>query len=100
MQKEEEREKQTKINAGAVKNNDCMDVDFVFSKNTMHSWGIHGNGIYTMQTEEEPGKDSNKRKEKKKFKTFFATVSAIKFMLQTVQIFTLSMNQQATPIGI
>ena len=53
-----------------------------------------------MQTEEEPGKDSNKRKEKKKFKTFFATVSAIKFMLQTVQIFTLSMNQQATPIGI
>ena len=45
-------EKQTKINAGAVKNSECVDVDFAFSKNTTHSWGIHGNGIYTMQTEE------------------------------------------------
>ena len=47
MQKEEEMEKQTKINAGAVKTSDCMDVDLVFSTNTTHSWGIHSNGINT-----------------------------------------------------
>mgnify|MGYP006177998987 CR=1 FL=1 len=44
-----------------------MDVDLAFYTNTTHSWGIHGNGINTTQTEEEPGKDSNNRKEKKKF---------------------------------
>ena len=25
-------------------NGDCMDVDLAFYTNTMHSWGIHGNG--------------------------------------------------------
>ena len=47
MQKEEEMKKQTKINAGAVKNSNYMDVDLMFYTNTMHSWGIHGNGINT-----------------------------------------------------
>ena len=47
MQKEEEMEKETKINAGAVKNIDCMDVHLAFYTNTMHSWGIHGNVINT-----------------------------------------------------
>ena len=47
MQKEEEMEKQTKINAGAVKTSNCMDVDLVFSTNTTHCWGIHSNGINT-----------------------------------------------------
>ena len=50
MQKEEEMEKQTKINAGAVKTSDCMDVDLEFSTNTTNSWGIHSNGINTTQT--------------------------------------------------
>ena len=66
-------EKQTKINAGAVKTSDCMDVDLEFSTNTTLSWGIHRNGI----TQQKPGKDSNKRKEKKKFNTFFTILSAI-----------------------
>ena len=43
-----------------------MDVDLAFSTNATHSWGIHSNGINKTQTEEEPGKDSNKRKEMKK----------------------------------
>ena len=55
-------EKQTKINAGAVKTSNCMDVDLAFSTNTTHNWGIHSNGINAMQTEEEPGKDRSKRK--------------------------------------
>ena len=65
-------ENQTKITTGAVNNNrDCMDVDLAFYKNTMQSWGIHGNGsINTTQTEEEPGRDSDKRKDKKKFNPF------------------------------
>ena len=67
MQKKEKMEKKTNINAGTVRNSDCMDVDLAFFTNAMHSWGIHGNGINTTQTEEEPGKDSNKRKEKEEF---------------------------------
>ena len=78
MQKEEEMEKQTKINAGVVKTNDCMDVDLAFSTNTTpHSWGIHSNGINATQTEEEPGKYINKRKEMKKLDNSFTTLSAI-----------------------
>ena len=56
-------EKRAKINeAGMVKASNCMDVDWAFSTNTTYSWGIHGNGINTTQTEEKPGTDSNKRK--------------------------------------
>ena len=75
MQKEEEMEKQTKINAGAVKTSDCMDVDLAFSTNTTHSWGIHSNGINTTQTRQRQYQE--KRREKKKFNTFFTIVSAI-----------------------
>jgi hypothetical protein len=77
MQKKEKMEKKTNINAGTVRNSNCMDVDLAFFTNAMHSWGIHGNGINTTQTEEKPGKDINKRKGKKKCNTFFTTVSAI-----------------------
>ena len=77
MQKEEEMEKQTKINAGAVKTSNCMDVDLAFSTNTTHNWGIHSNGINAMQTEEEPSKDINKRKEMKNLNNSFTTLSAI-----------------------
>ena len=66
MQKGEEMEKQTKIHAGAVKTSDCMDVDLAFSTNITHNWEIHSNGIDAMHTEEEAGKDSNKRKGMKK----------------------------------
>ena len=41
-------EKQTNLNAGAVKNGIYMDVDLAFYTNTTHSWGIHGNGVNTM----------------------------------------------------
>ena len=54
-----------------------MDVDLAFSTNATHSWGIHSNGINKTQTEEEPGKDSNKREETKKLNNFFTTLSAI-----------------------
>ena len=50
MQKEEEMEKQTKINKGAVKTSNCMDVDLAFSTNTSHSWVIHSYGIHTIRT--------------------------------------------------
>ena len=62
MQKDEEMKRQTKIDTGAVKTSNCMNVDLAFSTSTTHSWGIHGNGINTTQTEEKPGTDSNKRK--------------------------------------
>ena len=46
-----------------------MDVDLAFSANTTHSsWGIHSNEINATHSEEEPGKDINKRKEMKKLK--------------------------------
>ena len=41
---------------------DCMDVDLAFYTHTMHSWGIHDNGINTTQTEEEPAKTVEKEK--------------------------------------
>ena len=76
-------EKQTKINAGAVKTSKCMDVEMAFStKNTTHSWGIHSNGINTTQTEEEPAKTVEKEK-KEKFNTFFTIVSAITAVQET-----------------
>ena len=77
MQKGEEMEKQTKINAGAEKTSNYMDVDLAFSTNTTHNWEIHSNGINATQTEEEPGKDINKRKEMKKLNNSFTTMSAI-----------------------
>ena len=59
MQNEEkEMAKQTKLNAGAVNNGDCMDVNLALDTN----WGIHGHGI---NTTEEPCK-GNKGKEKEK----------------------------------
>ena len=60
-----------------MKTSDCMDFDLAFSTNTTHSWGIHSNGINKTQTEEEPGKDINKREETKKLNNFFTTLSAI-----------------------
>ena len=39
-QKEKKMEKEKTINAWAVKNSDCMDVDLEFYTNTMDSWGI------------------------------------------------------------
>jgi hypothetical protein len=60
MQKDEEMKRQTKIDTGAVKTSNCMNVDLAFSTSTTHR--IHGNGINTTQTEEKPGTDSNKRK--------------------------------------
>ena len=62
MQKEKKMENQKKTNAGAVKTSDCMDVDLAFSTNNTHSWVIHSNGINTTKTEEEPAKDSKKKK--------------------------------------
>ena len=62
MQKEEEMEKQTKINAGAVKTSDCMDVDLAFSTSTTYSWVIHSNGINTTQARQRQYQE--KRKEK------------------------------------
>jgi hypothetical protein len=72
MQKEEEMEKQTKINAGAVKTSDCMDVDLAFSTNTTHSWGIHSNEINKTQTWQRQYQEK-----RKKCSTFFTIVSAI-----------------------
>jgi hypothetical protein len=55
-----------------------MDVDLAFSANTTHSsWGIHSNEINATHSEEEPGKDINKRKEMKKLNNSFTTLSAI-----------------------
>ena len=49
-------EKQTKLNAGAVKNGDCMDVDLA-------------------QTEEEIGKENKQRNEKEKKRKSLNTFS-------------------------
>jgi hypothetical protein len=91
MQKEKEMEKQTNINAGIMVKNPIARMSISRFPKTLRTVGEFMAMV---------GKDSNKRKEKKKFKTFFATVSAIKFMLQTVKICTVSLNQQVTPIGI
>jgi hypothetical protein len=59
-----------------------MDVDLVFYTNTTHSWGIHGNGMNTMQTnEEEQAKTATRVVRKRTILTptfsLLATVSAI-----------------------
>ena len=77
MQKDEQMKRQTKIDTGAVKTSNCMNVDLAFSTSTTHStsWGIHSNGINTTQTRQRQYQE--KRREKKKFNTFFTIVSAI-----------------------
>ena len=54
-----------------------MDIDSAFHATLHTDWGIRGNGINPTQTEGEPCKDSNKRKEIKKLNPFFTAVSAI-----------------------
>ena len=67
MQKDKVIEKQTMINAGAVKNSNCMvDVDLAFYTSAMHIWGIHGNGINTTQCKQKKNQAKTATKEKRR----------------------------------
>ena len=59
-----------------------MDIDSAFYTTLHTDWGIRGNGINPTQTEGEPCKDSNKRKEIKKLNPFLLQWALIQCMKQ------------------
>ena len=67
--------KRTKLNAGAVKKGDCMDhVDLAFGANTAIEEFM---ARVSTQHKQKQKHAKKKTREKKKFSTFFTTVSAI-----------------------